>query len=777
MKNSAHIPSSEQNKVIQSTQTLKNVTYTCPKNAIKTMGLMAIDNIQKDKNILFIIPDEKTRISLSDFLESSGMSDVLLSCKMYENVSHAEIEQIKKNTIDEKKNIQVNKQSHFEYERIKSSTNLDFRKKYSDKKDGKTWRNHVDEYAQLEADPKAKLMARYLNSAVCPKNEAALQNILDVVFEGMNYYAPTFESLEYGVLKNELNLSKLRLDDLNDITYEIFTWKEAATILRDRFLHASKNIEEDFLTAKLKLIQDLEYQVDFIDFEYGQWKSQPKKSNTGFLSTIFQNKQSKHEDHIKSIIDKCKSIGNKLQSLTPSHLSIPSLEADIVSYCEKQKAQLLELKYNLKATLPEVIKSVNRFNNDHPILTDLETELSALVEQINTQKILAKPLEINTLSFSKQVDFIVDLVSRFDRILSEIEHNIQYFQWCDFLDHLQDEEKQIITVLTRFSSSEWPETIKAWYLYHQITTEHLHFSAWSSEDKGQYFSQYNQYIAESIYNTVIDKQATKADILKSLKNTDPSLHKFLNEKNQKEQLTWRYIFTHKMPFLSKCYPIIITDGDDLADMKKVEDLHLVVFNKQDVNAEIMQLFDSITYFWNENDYQVMPDYRLIIKDETHKPHHLLATSERLGVVRTISHLLMSTQSLPTVYLMKNTCLLTYTSALINSQITAALHPLGIKKIYTNDDPLKMLIGALLEAENRIFILTEDHLMHPDHIDSILEQLNIIDQLEHYGCEMLNISSQEVFVSNDYLSHLIQTIQDAQVNENKTEKKQLTFEFI
>ena len=38
---------------------------------------------------------------------------------------------------------------------------------------------------------------------------------------------------------------------------------------------------------------------------------------------------------------------------------------------------------------------------------------------------------------------------------------------------------------------------------------------------------------------------------------------------------------------------------------------------------------------------------------------------------------------------------------------------------------------------------------------------------------MNISSQEVFVSNDYLSHVIQTIQDAQVNENKSEKKQLT----
>ncbi len=738
---------------------------------------MAIDSIQKDKNILFIIPDEKTRISLSDFLESSGMSDVLLSCKIYENVSHSEIEQIKKNTIDEKKNIDVNKQSHFEYERIKSSTSLAFRKKYSDKKDGKTWRNYVDEYAQLEADPKAKLMARYLNSALCPKNDATFQNILDVVYEGMNYYAPTFESLEYGVLKNELNLSKLGLDDLNDITYEIFTWKEAATILRDRFLHASKNIEEEFLTDKLRLIQDLEYQVDFIDFEYGQWKAQPKKSNANFLSTIFQNKQSKQEGFIKSIIDKCKSIENKLQSLTPSPLSIPSLETDIVSYCEKQKAQLSELKYNLKATSPEIIKSANRFNNDHPILTVLETELSALVEQINAQKILAKPLEINTLSFSKQVDFIVELVSRFDRILSEIEHNIQYFQWCDFLDHLQDEEKQIITVLTRFNSSEWPETIKAWYLYHQITAEHLHFLAWSSEDKYQYISTYNQYIAESIYNTVIDKQATKTDILKTIKNNDPWLHKFINDKNQKEQLNWRYIFTQKMSFLSKCYPIIITDGDDLADMKKVEDLHLVVFNKQDVNTEIMQLFDSITYFWNENDYQVIPDYRLILKDETHKPHYLLATSERLGVVRTISHLLMSTQSLPTVYLMKNTCLLTYTSALMNTQITAALHPLGIKKIYTNDDPLKMLIGALLEAENRIFVLTEDHLMHPDHIDSILEQLNIIDQLEHYGCEMLNVSSQKIFLNNNPLSHVIQTIQDAQVNENKSEKKQLIFEFI
>lgn len=777
MRITEYIPSSEQGKLLQSNYTLANVTYSCYHTAVKTMGLMAMDSIRNGKKIVLVIPEEKVRIALVDFLESTNMRDVLLSCKVHSKLDHYDFENLKKNIFRNSTDTKIVNKAKFEYDRIRSLTHLVFEKKYITSHDGKNWRNAVDEYVMLQADHRAKLMARYINSAFCPKNERELDQLLDIVQEGIHYYSPTFQSLQNSVLKNYVNFSKLQLNALNEVTHDIFTLREEATTLRDKFLNASKDIEENFLEAKLEAILHLEYQCDSTAFDYVQYTNQTKKEATGFLSGILKGKQNETENDAKSLLENCRAIASQYFTLCQKQISHPENETQILWFCDHVKGELSTFRSSLSHLAPELLKSVNRFNHAHPMLSALEQELTIFIHQTNSLDILIQKLEINTLSFSKQVDFIVDLVSRFDLILSEIEQNIQYFQWCDFLEQLQDHQKDILRVLTRFEINVWADTIHAWYLYHQITNDFLHLSHWTTDEKTQYINTHVQCLNESLQNQVLSLQEKNVPFFKSLKSTDPDAYKYFSSKNPKEHWTWRFLLNQKMALTSSIYPVIITDQDDLSDMSKSENTHLVVYNKKDVNTEIMQLFDQITYFWNENEYQTIPDFRLIFKGDENRPHCLLATSERLGVVRTIAHLVLSAKALPHVFLMKDTCILSYASAMVNTHVLNELYPLGIKKIFVEDDPYKILIGALLEAEKNIYVITEDHLLHPDDTNHILEQVHILDQMEQYGCQLLNVSVTDLLASYNHLDHITDTISLAQEGLNKSDKKQLTFEFI
>lgn len=738
---------------------------------------MALAAMKQNKKIILVIPDESVRIALTEYLESVGLSHVMLSCILHSKLNQFEFENFKKDIFSKIDVYKISHKAQFEYQRIYAKTQDIFEKKFKITTEGKTWRNFIDEYISFNADDKVNLIIRYLDHKLCPKSELELDHLLDIVQEGMQYYAPHFQSLQNSELKKYINFSKLKLNELNDLTHDIFTIREEVMSLRDHFLNVSKDIEEAYIKDQLDAVHLLEYLCESTIHDYTQYKLKPQKDTQRFLSGIFQNKQNESSRQLGELFENCSRIANKFQSISQKNLTKPSQEDQIISFCEQTLENLKVHLLSLKQSAPELIKSVNRFNHNNPILSELENELIQLINHINSRDILCQKLEVNTLSFAKQVDYTVDLVSKFDLILSEIEENIQYFQWCDYLENLEDHHKHILKVLTRFETSEWAEISKAWYLYHQITSNFLHLSTWTDEDKAQLTELYKKETDEWINNKISSIQERKALFVNSLKNTDSESFKYFTSKNQKEPWTWRYLLNQKFELTSTVYPVMITDDDDLNHMIHTGDVQLVVYNKKTVNAEIMQLFDKVTYFWEESAYVGKPDFGLILKQSESKSHALLSTSERLGTVRTIAHLVMSAKSLPKVYLMKDTCVLSYASNLVNTHILNVLHDMGIKKLFVEDDPYKILLGALLEAEKNIFVITEDQLLHPEVTSNIMDQLFIIDQLEQYGCQLLNVSVSDFFKNKNPLDQITEAIFSAQDKSNTPNKKQLSFEFI
>lgn len=98
--------------------------------------------------------------------------------------------------------------------------------------------------------------------------------------------------------------------------------------------------------------------------------------------------------------------------------SVPKDYNDVLSDISNKLAIWKDNSLNLKG---DFLKSINRFNLHDDTLTHLENDLELLINRINESRILSNALEVNTLSISKQIDFIDDLIYQLQLILLKTE--------------------------------------------------------------------------------------------------------------------------------------------------------------------------------------------------------------------------------------------------------------------------------------------------------------------------------------------------------------------
>ncbi len=102
---------------------------------------------------------------------------------------------------------------------------------------------------------------------------------------------------------------------------------------------------------------------------------------------------------------------------------------------------------------------------------------------------------------------------------------------------------------------------------------------------------------------------------------------------------------------------------------------------------------------------------------------------------------------------------------------------SIKKILSEHSLYEALLGALLDSERNIYIVTEDGMFDHFNTDLILWQLHCHQLMKKIGCQVLNIDTSELLITKGKsFQPLLDLIINNQKTGSKTDLKQLSVEF-
>ena len=160
--------------------------------------------------------------------------------------------------------------------------------------------------------------------------------------------------------------------------------------------------------------------------------------------------------------------------------------------------------------------------------------------------------------------------------------------------------------------------------------------------------------------------------------------------------------------------------------------------------------------------------------ETYKPLHLkplsdTSTLERLTIVKHLSTNLLSFGKNPTVFQLRNSSIISFSSDFVNEYLEDKLYKFGIKNILLDDSIYETLVATMHDVNRQVIILTEDLLFSLENYESFESQFMVLQQAMKSGCELKNIDSKELFDSLGLiLNELVEELED--INFVKTDQK-------
>lgn len=772
-----YIASPEQKQIFESKASLLNVNYRELETALDCIALQIRYRILENQTVLVVVPDQKAKTLLETKIKELQLDMFMLSVTSDAMPDKSDFKQLqeKLNPSDHPSmDLTTQIQS---YNRAKEEITSSLRQKYTNPTQKPTWRQLIDDFCELQVEMEVLLINRWLDSSTFNMDDEELNSLMETIAEAQMYYHSEFEIKDYSLLNHELNKNISEHSKLKSTVSEISRLLNEGEQIKNKFLLYSRDLENSFLNKHLTIIHRLKADTDLIKTKISQWLSVQSELNKPLIPGFQSEKQKIHAQEGRNILTDTATLFNKIHELTHTHIPIPNkIILSLVQSCAEVNTILDKYRSELNIRKVEYLKSVNMHNHLDPKLRALEDELNDLTKQINEAAFLNEKLEINTLSFTKHTDIIIALVRKLSLIRREAEQSMYYLEWKHFYQKQSNKEQIVLHALRNMAPEKWLSTIKGWYLYHHITQDQNHLQSTTldqlSDLKDLYIHKKNLQTLEAIrqHSQLIPKK------LKGLKTADTKLYKLLtSDKGHPNSDSWKNLLEYSYDNIEDFFPIIIVDQDHLDKLKHSDNRKLIVINHRDSNLNIMQLFNSITYYWDENHAVEEAEYRLNLSANTSNFKDLKIT-DRLPLFRTISQMLMTLPRLPEIYMIKDSCILSFASPYINQKLISTLYSHGIKKVLPEPTPVKAMSGAFLEASNDIYCLTEDALPCPTDSESVLWQYQILETMKHAGFQIINIDTSELFNNQKHIDNLIESIKLQQNAHLKSDEIQKSIEF-
>jgi hypothetical protein len=635
-----------------------------------------------------------------------------------------------------------------------------------------TWKEIADMYCLSQRNEKAAVLHTEVDISAFELSSDEFTTLMKVISDALLIYQREFELLDIQSGAKISIAADHPIDKIQDLTYELFLIREEAEQLRDMYYALHKQMENDFISVESVRIDQLENDIDFLMFRIEQFLVNNKVESAGIFSIFGKEKKNTGKEK-KNILTDFSKISANWKEL---HKENPE---DCLNELQIYKMLLKAEKQNLAIEASKKIRSANKFNSADPgNMIRLESNLKSLLKRINECGIFSQKTEINTLSFKKQTEFIGRLAFDLEIALLRIEKNISYYEWLAYLHNIDPKFRNLFHILKRFNPEEWLSVTQQWY-HSELLRKNADVEKTINDQKLEDLCSLESELKKAdLIHCIAECNNNRLTALKTLNTSDKLLFECLTKnKKMSSPMAWKHIFCKNAHFFSQMHVVTLLSNDDITDINENTYDELIYLNPVGINVEILQKFSRITTFYDEEAINHSSDMSLH-KYTVNLTHTFSAMSmtERLPAARKLSEGILQFGNLPVVYQLRHSFIITFCPEKINQLIEDELYQFGLKQLLHDNDVHQTIIGALLDTDRSIYIITENLLINPIDTNSISFQKYILDQAAQGGCIVINLDTISWINNGDtYFNQLLDVVRNENLRAHPT-KKQLKLEF-
>ncbi len=751
------VTTKEQKSILQSDKPLLNIGYFDSRKALVTIAHLCMESLKTGKKTWIYMPHSDDRAMFQKIFEKMGLDELLLNTNLQDDIS-AYKSRFLSNESQSKDHFDLVKYhlKDLEFSRMHMGL-IDYSSyRNSITRTGQTRRQILDNYIQLPPHTYTEYLYNILNSREAYDIDLDIETSLKIIEQARSIYSPNFDFISshqthLGVKPTLIN-SIYIIDTLKTLKNVL----ASAQDLRLRYHQCQLEILSALNEKDKTWCQNQYDLISKIERLYSVYKEAIKsKKEPGFLASLLGAKDEQHEKLANSIVVFYEMLMREISDRQLIQKSQPkdifqNLEIELKEYKQlidgvAHKSSLLNLDY---------IKHINKLNFRYNKLSELESELENLFEDINSKDIFNQRIEANSISFVKQIYSLEALISQLNKSILGLENNKTYIEWNEFLNQLDPQQKTLINALLQMPNSEWQQL----YLSYEYFKE-LHSTLKLHKDV-DIFDLMEELLLISNKKLIKDYQKKRENALADFKKNNIKLYNYIIKgKSINEPTNWKWCLSKYSPSFSEIFPFLVIDNDDVADFSQDMFDTLIIYNAPEVSPNILQLSPRLITFWDNYNGQDM-DFVLNVPLTVSENIIKVSVSQRYALAQSLSKILMSVGQLPRIFALKNTSVISYSSEGIENMITEDFYSLGIKRMSLSEDPYELLESVLIDSTENVFVIIEDGYFVSHDVCDILEQELIKKNLKASGIIILDISTESLFRnSENILLSLKQSIQN------------------
>jgi len=743
--------SGEQAAVIQSKKGIVNVTYKNKETAIHTILLRIFANFIQGKSSLVVIPDAEDKKQLTTLIRQCSLNHATLEIILDNETTEEDFHLIRqKMTQLQSFHIENDETAAFLHHETDQEILSFYKNTYLEEIwDGASWREILDTYIGLHSEKNVNILHTELDQSCFEFTPKELNDIRSSISDALYVYQRDFEIIEFSEKSKKIHTKTHLIENIEHITYDLFTFNEMAQELRDQYYACFHHIEKTFHRDTLVWASNTLKDIDLLTFKIEKYTKRYNEIPNSIFANLSSKKKTIENEKIQLMAEYThllSEMSSKKFQLENVHINVP---AEGLPHLINFKKIVTAWKENIHSNQASFIKAANRLNTEDLRLNALEMELKTLLEKINDSGILDNKLELNTLSFKKQLEYISNLVYDIDLMMLRIEKNLPYYQWLDLLDDMDEKSKNVIHILRRFDPSEWLTLFESWYHF-EILMIRLNFGQQITKAKFEEAENlFHRKQIALIHDAMIHVSKNYITHLSELKSSNPNLHSTMVKKKKfAHPMLWKFLFSRYASFFSGIFPIIISDSDDIDHLTSGVFSDIIYLDHIHNNLEIMQSFEHIISFYSADSTVSNTDFTLSREqNEVTEQLSSVSMTERLRLVRYLTDEMLQFGKIPAVFQLRHACIISFCSDLINDEMNQFLYDFGIKKLHIDTSASETIVGTMLDNERSVYIIVENFLIDPTvQANQYLWQKNVLDRLENAGCNVLNVDTSALLES-------------------------------
>lgn len=775
------ILSQEHKNVLNRVGTLSNFVYDDVNSATQSLIQTIVENIIHFKSSILVVPKATDRHLLKEQLISFGLKDAMIACDPNVLVSEDDLSFIRTHISNEPTfNSQIDSSS-YQFSKLDAEILTNFKILCTKVFGDKTWKQLLYLYLSFDQDDRIYLLHTELSGLKFEFNQKEFDEIYQSLSEVLYLYERDFELTDESGEKLGFKQEFLSEDKLQDVTYDLFTFKEMAQNIRNRYYTCLYEIEQNKKSEILAIATSLQDDLDFLSFKVDQFQHKyPNVEKKKGVFSVFSSADKSLENEKANLLNEAKSIIDLLkQHKITENISLPLQLTDIPLFIESATTLIKKFTDKIDDKVALYLKSSNRLNAKAQELEALEVDFKSIIESINKSGIFLKPFELNTLSFRKQVDCISQLVYDIDVMLLRVDKNLAYYRWKSIYLSLDIKTQKIVDILRKIDPQDWLAVFESWY-YYEILNIHKNIGKLLEDSILDEVIKHNENKCRTrIFQALNLWKANHSTIYDELKKSNNKLYTSINKrKKYPDDIYWKHMLEENASFFSKLFPILIVDSDDLKNIPSGFYTELFYLDPKETNAEILQDYQTIHTYLDSNR---VGDFKgdVHLTDMSTRIVQKIADygmSERMPAIRNTVQCLLSFDKNPVIYHLRNASIVSFSNENIHTHLERSLHHFGIKRIVSEESISDTLIATLLDVKKTVFVIIDDYLLNSDQIGNYLQQRQKINAIRIAGCKIINID-HNVLMKNgvSLLDDISENI--ASVNAPKTDhKNQIEFEF-